>query len=328
MPERLEFDVEEKEVVRKANELVRARHDFSVIEQRLFAAMVAQLDRSEEEFGTQRVRIQDICDDAGKDTSHVYRQIDSATQRLMEKVIVIRDRDSGGKEQGFEKYSLFSSCKYQKGGGVVEAQFNDNMREFLLQLKERYTLYLYEIFLRLESKYSTQLYEMIKMRQGLHRLSLPVEEFRQQLGLEDKYSRFVDLKRRVIEQAREELKEKADVYFTYQVHRTNNRPQEIEFFIHENDDIIDQLKAKNMQSSKVGKTQTGGTDQDSKEPEMAQAKRLFWMERDQEEVNCLTQGRVDRLYEKARERADTSGPESHQQSMIFQRMEEMWGGRN
>lgn len=321
---RLEFQAEEDEVVAKSNELVRARHSFTTIEQRILVSMVSQLDRDTTEFPVQKVQISRICELSGTDSADVYHRIDEITDSLVEKTVDIRKTDEEGRETGFRKYPVFQTCEYDKGSGYIRAQFNDKMSRFLLQLKKRFTLYLVTVFLRLRSKYATQIYEVLKMRQGLRRYEVSVEEFRHTLNLEDKYNQFYQLKRRVIEQARNELREKADIYFTYKVHRQNQSPQSIEFFIHENEDVIEEIEAERDElagrAREVPKSSEG--------PQSVQAKELFWGGRSQSEVDKLTTEKVNDLYEKSRkqiireEGEDSS--ETYLQSMIFRRMEALW----
>lgn len=325
---RLEFEAAEKEVVAKSNELVRARHSFTTTEQRILVSMVAKLDRGTTEFPVQKIRIDDICELAGTDSSNMYRRIDEITDNLVEKTVDIRKRDEEGRETGFRKYPVFQTCEYDKGSGYIRAQFNDKMSPFLLRLKERFTLYLVTVFLRLRSKYSTQIYEILKMRQGLCRYKVSVEEFRRTLNLEDKYSRFYQLKRRVIEQAREEMREKADIYFTYKVQRKNNSPQSIEFFIQENEDVIEKIEAE--RDELAGKVERPRRDGPNAGPDSVHAKDLFWGNRQQGEVDELTNEKVNALYEEARARVvreeGEDSSETYLQSMVFRRMEQVWTG--
>lgn len=322
---RLEFDAAEKEVVAKSNELVRARHQFTTLEQRILVSMVAQLDRGTTEFPIQKVRIADICDLSGTDSSNMYRRIDEITDNLVEKSVDIRKKNEDGRETGFRKYPVFQTCEYDRGSGYIRAQFNDKMAPFLLKLKKRFTLYLMTVFLRLRSKYATQIYEMLKMRQGLYRYEVSVEEFRYTLNLEDKYPRFHHLKQRVIEQARGEMKEKADIHFTYKIHRQNNSPQSIEFFIQENKEVIEEIEAEQQELMGKNERSEPGTESG---PESVRARDFFWGNRSQEEVDDLTTKQVESLYETARAQVvrkqgeDLS--ETYLESMIFRRMEDLW----
>lgn len=329
---RIEFEAPEQRVVAKANDLVRARHNFSTTEQRIFVAMVAQLDRDSEEFDVQEVPLQTISSDANE--SDLYRRADAITDRLLDEVVEIRTEDERGDEDGFIKYNVFSRCQYEKGSGVIRAKFTEDMRPFLLQLKKKFTLYLITVFLRLRSKYSTQIYELLKMRQGLRRHRMTVEEFRHSLALEDKYPQFSSLKKRVLEQARTELMEKADIYFTYNVIRDGNIPTDIEFFIHENEPVIAELKEETAaieEDVAVGKnreeTTAESSDQTKQSPTIT-PRALFMSDLRQEEIEQLTRQQVDDLYERAREKALVENPDTNSNVVIEQRtyalMKEMW----
>lgn len=337
---KLEFDAREDQVVAKANQLIRGRHDFTTAEQRIFVSMIAGLDRDMETFPEQEIRIKDVCSPSGVDPSNLYRRMDEITDNLLEKTVAVRQKNDQGEEMKFKKYTVFSSCEYERGSGAVKAKFNDDMAPFLLKLKKRFTLYLVTVFLRLRSRYSTQIYERLKMRQDLRRVSMSVENFRKHLSIENKYSKFSDLKRSVLEKARKELKEKADIYFTYRIHRQNNSPQSIEFFIHDNEPVIQEILEDN--SSVPGpvpgrKSQIGGSEDADREDDAetdgqadrpnVDAKALFLSDRTQEELQSIGRDRVDELYEEARQRAkreEPQGGEVYIESMTASYMENLW----
>lgn len=333
---KLEFDAEENQVVAKANQLIQGRHDFTTAEQRIFVSMVAELDRSMETFPEQEIRIEDVCKPSGIDPSNLYRRVDEITDNLLDKKVSVRQNDDEGEETRFKKYNVFSTCEYERGSGTVTAKFNDDMASFLLKLKERFTLYLVTVFLRLRSRYSTQIYERLKMRQDLRRLSMSVEALRMGLSIENKYSKFSDLKRSVLERARKELKEKADIYFTYRINRKNNSPQSIDFFIHDNEPVIQEILEgnENMSDSLPGCEENGeerpredteGKSQDGS-PNV-DAKALFLSDRTQEEIQVLDRDEVDDLYEEAEQRVtreEEGGSPVYLESMIASRMEKIW----
>jgi plasmid replication initiation protein len=348
---RLEIGAESREVVAKANELIRARHRFTTYEQRIFASMVARLERGETTFSLQKIPIRQICQESNE--SDLYRRIDEITDRLVNQTVVIRRRTEEGKRE-FEKINVLSKCTYREGKGIVEARFTEDMRPFLLKLKGRFTLYLIKVFLKLRSKYSTQIYELLKMRQGLgSRYKISVEEFRRTLGLEDKYEgRFYSIKDRVIEQARRELKEKADIYFTYRVIRDGQTPTAIEFLIHENEEVIRELQedtsltddssesTTQSKSPVVGwdgsKERRAEVDRGSESSPQKQsspkidAKRMFLEDLSQEELDGLSEGSLQDIYEKARARAEESNPDAVSSIVAYEtynRMKDLWESR-
>ncbi|MCS3632110.1 plasmid replication initiation protein [Salinibacter ruber] len=334
----LEFGATEEKVVAKANELIRGRHEFSTVEQRIFVSMVAQLSRDMDDFPMQEVRIEEVWDVAGACPNNIYSRIDDITDNLVEKTIEVRRRNEEGRETGFTKYPLFKICEHERGSGVIRAKFNEEMSEFLLDLKERFTLYLVTVFLRLRSKYSTQIYEMLKMRQDLRKERVTLQEFRERLALEDKYPRFSNLKRRVIEKAREELKEKADIYFTYHVERQNNSPQAIEFFIHDNEEVIEEIKSQEDSLSHLEEIDQGTSPQPESSnssqgnppergPDAVNGLDLFLENRSQAELASLNKDRIRDLYEEARTQVSEAHPDqphTYIESRVVTLMEEAW----
>lgn len=326
---KLELQAKEQQVVAKRNELIRARHSFSTYEQRIFAAMVAGIDRNSTSFSVQEIPIRQICSESNE--SDLYRRVDEITDRLVNQTVVAREIDKDGKRE-FKKINVLSMCKYKEGEGVIKARFTRDLEPYLLDLQERFTLYLLAVFLRLRSKYSTQIYELLKMRKDLQRYEITVEEFRRKLGLEGKYAKFSDLRRRVIDQARTELKEKADIWFTYKVNRKGRSPESITFLIKENEEVIDEIdqeilgrkkRKKTLPQSergeKEGNASNDGAGNDSYVPggyENVDGKDLFLRDLSQEEIESLTEERIDQLYKEAREAVIREQGEDTSRSLV------------
>lgn len=317
----LELGAPSEKVVAKANDLIRARHSLSTMEQRVFVLMIAKLGR-ESEFPVQEVPIREIAYNSDIDGSNVYRAAQDICDSLVDQTVDIHDRSEDGNRR-YTTYNCFSMCQYEEGKGVIRAKFNEDMAPFLLELKRRFTLYLVTVFLRLRSKYSTQIYELLKMRQGVSNLRMSVEEFRATLGLEDKYKEFSQMKRRVIEQARGELKERADIYFTYRVIRAGRSAEAIQFFIHENEPVANELReqisaVQDTPGTMIGRARSDDADEKqeaeskpvngSKEGPQIDAKRLFLEDLSQDELDRLSSSEVEELYEEAIRLAEQDNP--------------------
>lgn len=328
---RIEFAAPDKRVVAKANDLIRARHSFSTIEQRIFVMMIARLDRDTEEFPIQEIRLQTVCDLADIPDSNLYGRVDEITSNLLDRKVEVRAEDSEGHEQEFLKYNCYSLCRHKRGSGVIKAKFNDDMRDFLLQLKEKFTLYLVKVFLRLESKYSTQIYELLKMRQDLRHIRLSVEEFRHSLGLEDKYNRFSSLRKRVLEQARKELREKADVYYTYEVERDGQTPAAINFYIQENEEVIQNLQEElaESKSPQLQRTRQSEDGEVSETPPRMDPRDLFRAGLEQKQLNTVDEDTIEHLFEEAKKQINGQNPEMNSMRRaleIRERMTSIWEG--
>ena len=220
----------ETQQVVKHNDLVKARSNLSKIEHRVIAMLIAQLDRDDESFDLQRIHIRDIIEKSGSSSQDLYSRGKEICQRLLNQQIHIQTEEEDG-QRVYEGYNALDKIRYAEGDGYIEARFNDSMKPFLLELKRRFTIYQLEAFMQLGSRYSMRIYELLKMREDLRWLRMPIERLRKLLSCEDKYSRFGDFRRRVIERAQSEINETTDISFTYKVEREGQSPVRINFMI-------------------------------------------------------------------------------------------------
>lgn len=225
------FDAETRVV--KSNQLIQSRMNWTKLEHRVVAMLIAQLRKDDEQFKEQKVYIKDIADLSGRSGKSLYDQAEEICQKLLDQKVHVRTQTEDGRRR-YKGYNCMSTCEYVEGSGYIEAKFNDDMRPFLLQLKRRFTQYNLQSFMQLSSQHSMRIYELLKMREGLRFLRISVEELREILCCEHSYNRFTDFKRWVIENARDELKEKADIYFNYKVERDGQTPVRINFIIKQN----------------------------------------------------------------------------------------------
>lgn len=225
---------DESDIVVKANQLIRGRINWTKLEHRVVAMLVAQLKREDDAFEMQRVHISDLMDMAQVSSRDIYNRAEEVCRKLLNQKVHVRTKTEDGKRV-YQGYNCLSTCRYVEGSGYIEAKFNDDMKPFLLQLKRQFTMYRLQNFMRLNSQHSMRMYELIKMREGLRHLPLSVEELREVLCCKHTYQRFSDFRRHVLERARTEIKDICDVYYTYTVEREGRTPVRVRFLIHQED---------------------------------------------------------------------------------------------
>jgi hypothetical protein len=221
----------EDDIVVKANQLIRGRINWTKLEHRVVAMLVAQLKREDDAFEMQRVRISDLMDMAQISSRDIYNRAEEVCRKLLNQKVHVRTRTEDGRRV-YQGYNCLSTCRYVEGSGYIEAKFNDDMEPFLLQLKRQFTMYRLQNFMQLSSQHSMRMYELIKMREGLRHLCLEVEELREVLCCEHTYGRFSDFRRHVLERARTEIEETCDAYYTYVIERDGRTPVRVRFLIH------------------------------------------------------------------------------------------------
>lgn len=246
-------------MVVKANDLVRAKANWTRLEHRVVGMMISQLDKEDEAFTPQRIYIKDLMELSGTDYGALYERAEAICSKLLKQEVYIRDEVDG--KRRYRGYSPIVMCEYVEGDGCIVAQFNEAMKPFLLQLRKRFTMYRLQNFMRLTSQHSMRVYELLKMRSDLRHLRITVEEFRAILSCEHSYSRFSDFRRKVVDKTQEEIAKKTDISFKYQVERKGQTPTHIRFIIQDENES-EPRPPKSSQKLKPRTDGKGGT-QDS-----------------------------------------------------------------
>lgn len=219
----------EHEVVVKANDLIRARANWTALEHRIFAMMVAQIEKSQTEFQPQKIYVKDLKELTATKSENMYGRLLEVCDRLPMSVIGIRDTVNG--KRRYRSVSPISKCEYVEGQGYILAKFNDDLQDLLLQLTGNFTMYRLKQYMQLESMYSMRIYELAMMRADISHYRIETDELRAILSCEDKYARFADFKRRTLEMARSEINEKTDISFRYKIERKGRTPTHVHFYI-------------------------------------------------------------------------------------------------
>lgn len=235
MSSQLEIDYPKRFVV-KSNRMVKAKAALSKLEHRVLAALIAEIEKEDDSFDLITVRIRDLIERSGSKSEDLYNRGKEICDKLLDQSIRVQ-RESKNGERVYTGVNLLSKCEYVEGRGLIKARFTEDMRPFLLQLKNRFTMYLLQFFLKLDRKHSMRIYELLKMMEFVKVLSISVKEFREILGLENKYEQFSALRRYVIDRAQREIAEKTDIQFTYNVERDGQTPSRLTFYIHEKEEV-------------------------------------------------------------------------------------------
>lgn len=288
----------------KHNDLVRARSNLSKIEHRVIAMLIAQLDRDDESFDLQRIHIRDIIEKSGSSSQDLYSRGKEICQRLLNQKIQIQTEENG--RRVYEGYNALDKIRYVEGDGYIEARFNDSMKPFLLELKRRFTIYQLEAFMQLGSRYSMRVYELLKMREDLRWLRMPIQHLRELLSCEDKYSRFGDFRRRVIERAQSEVNSTTDIAFTYKVEREGQSPVRINFMIAPQEETASEVETVRS-TSKDGPQEVGvRTEEEQNEEIQFNTYAMVLSDLTQDQLSELTEEEIRDAIRVGKKRAEIS----------------------
>ncbi|MCL2410408.1 MAG: replication initiation protein [Treponema sp.] len=212
----------------KANELIqKSRFDLNLQEQKIILYIISKIKPADLEFEEYSFSIQDFCEVCGFDNTSGknYENIKKSLQDLRNKSVWIQIND---KRQ--TTLAWFDKVTIDRGSGVVTLKIDDHMKPYLLALKSNFTQYELFYTLAMKSRYSIRLYELLKSHEFRINKIFGVDELKVLLSAE-KYERFPDFKRRVLDIAVKEINEVSDLNAEYEIIKKGRKSDNIDFEI-------------------------------------------------------------------------------------------------
>jgi plasmid replication initiation protein len=197
--------------VTMANEIVRATHSLTLAEKRLLSAALAVTDApdgrtlTDERYWTVKVSAMEYAEAFGISLDTAYEQMAESEDKLMTRLVVRPVRDRSG---DLLKHHWVLRAIYSKGQGTISMTWHPDIRPFIFVLRGEFTTYKLRQAAALRSIYSWYLFDNLKSWQGKGGWSPTIEEFAKYMNAENYLSNFKEMRRRVIEPAVKELREK------------------------------------------------------------------------------------------------------------------------
>ena len=213
-------------IVTQSNQLVEARYNLSLGEQRLILAMIAKIQPDDEDFKPYRISIGELADFLGVAKGSAYHECKKITKSLLGRVLEITE--SGRLLQT----GWVSSADYIDGTGMVNLSFDPLLKPYLLQLKGNFTSCKFEMLLSFKSQYTMRVYTLLKQYDRLKEREIELCQLREMLGLrKDQYKLYANFKTDLLKPVQDELKDKSDLYFEFDEIKYGRRVGAIRFRI-------------------------------------------------------------------------------------------------
>lgn len=193
-----------EQLVYKSNALIESAYRLSVWEQRLLLSCISKI-RRDEEFTDEKLytitagELSELTD-VGLD--NVYKKLREAAERLMDRKIWLKEEpNGGGKKPQVMITRWVQTIVYNDNTGTVQLRFGRDVLPYVSQLKSHFTGYKLKEIAQMDSAHAIRLFEILTQYKSLGQRDLAVDELKELMQLEDKYSKTTELKRRVIDPA-------------------------------------------------------------------------------------------------------------------------------
>lgn len=211
----------------KANRLIQeSRFNLSLQEQKIILYLISKIKPDQMYFDEHEFEIQEFCKICGIDHTNGgnYEYVKKTLKDLRDKSLWVQE----GKSEIL--LAWIDTVVITKDSGTVKIAINDRMKPYLLQLQEQFTSYELYYILAMRSQYSVRLYELLKSYEYKKGVIIAIEDFKRSMMVE-KYGRFPDLRRYVIEPAIKEINSVSDINVTWEPLKQGRKYNRLKFVV-------------------------------------------------------------------------------------------------
>lgn len=223
---------------------------FSVNDLKIFKLIISKVDSKESLFKDFYEITTDEIKALNINEKHLYNETRKTLKRLANIYITFDEGDSI-REVGL----IRNDFKFEKYTKKILINFNDDMGEYLINLKKNFFMYDLIDIVNFKFKHTIKFYEYIKS-QSLNVIKLKIETIKEILDLSNKYSRYTNFRTDVLEVIIEEINESSNtLYISYTEERIASKVEYIIFHVKriKNDLLLENTTAKSKYSYLIGK---------------------------------------------------------------------------
>ncbi|QMU26581.1 replication initiation protein (plasmid) [Adhaeribacter swui] len=212
-----QLEIKETKIqVRHHNVITNARHELSAVQLDIYFMMLSRLKPGDSKDTKYIISVKEIEELTGRQWN--YQQLREATAGLIGKVFEIEEED------GLLQVAMMSSAKYLKGQGRIQLSIAEDLKPYLVDLKNNFTSFQLFCVLSMTSKYAKWLYVQFSRWKDLGAMTFEVEQLRYRLNLKDpsgkapeQYKQWGQFKDYVLEPAIRQINEVSDLRVAYAV---------------------------------------------------------------------------------------------------------------
>ena len=208
-------------LVVKDNSLINASYSLGLVEQRIMLLAIVEARETGQGIDTDtflEVHAQHYADRFDINVNNAYSMLSEATQTLFNRQVTYTVHDEKRNKPEKRVVRWVSGISYVEGAGVVKLRFAPEVVPLITRLEKNFTSYELEQVKSLNT-YATRLYEILVSRRSVGKVTITLEELRNNLGLIDEYSRLEAFKRRVLDLAITQINQHTDITAEYEQHK-------------------------------------------------------------------------------------------------------------
>ena len=226
--------------IAKSNAITAMRNieDVTINQLKLFYIYLARVNPKDKNTRTVRIPLKDYIYIMGNQYAIRPKQFIALSQEMVKITTTIPIIDDHNNIAGFSTYPIFSTFSVRKSpegqGWYVDIECHEKMLPHFFDLQSHYSSFKIWNMANIHCVPHLRLYDLLQQYKNFSKI-YTLEELRELTGTKNKYLRWDNFKRKVIDDAQRIFDEKTDISFTYNlISGYNNQITGIKFFIKEN----------------------------------------------------------------------------------------------
>lgn len=256
-----------KDLVYKSNVLVNGKYDITMVQARFLVFVSSLVNAYDENLFTYQIQTSTVLDYLGIDRANIKWLVGTLT-KLQTSLVCLQDDN-----EAIEYATFLGWFRLDKKNDLLEFRFDASMKPHYLQLKNNFVTLEKNKYLDFTSMYTVKFYEYIKYNyqlferyknNGYREFEVDLEDFTKQFAstfdhkkgvfeVPKSYKSYSDFRKKVLEVAQKELKEKNDIYFDFEEIKVNKAVKRLIITIKQNGEVIKKnfadKKKKELQST-------------------------------------------------------------------------------
>jgi len=209
--------------------LVNAKYKLTPMEMKFILNAISHLDsKNDDTLKEYEIKVSEL-EHKMQIGEGQHTRLKQFAKRIMSKPLVI-----DGNNGDYEIYNWFSRVRYVNKEAKFLVRFEEGLKPYLLQLKERFVSYNLKYILPLTSTYSVRIYQLLKEYEKLTKRYFDVEELMEILQVPKSYKIYNRFKEKVLQVAEKELLEHTDIYFSIEEEKAGRKVSRLIFRIYKN----------------------------------------------------------------------------------------------
>jgi plasmid replication initiation protein len=223
-------------LIAKSNLLVESAYKMTLAEQRLLLAVATEVDTHPDKPGvTGETPIEITAGAIGGlftlPTKEAYELLQDAADRLYDRSVIIEYPDPNPDDPDLTrtKTRWVSAISYLPARGSVRLYLAPKIIPYMNKLSGEFTRYRLQYVAPMTSVYAIRLYELLIKWQMTGEREVQIDWIKKQFMIPDSYSRIVDLKKRVIQPAVDQINEHSNLWVKYSQKKAGRKVVALQF---------------------------------------------------------------------------------------------------